>query len=182
MTSPKTNIAIDEGTMKNEIRCKPAFNRLRSLTAISSCVPSVPDIAGSSAAETDIPNRLTGNVYRLCAYVNAATACELISPASIASTNAEIWTTPRLTNTGIKFVNTFRTLTSTVSSTGPNDFSTFNTVGNWTAICNTLPTTEPHATITASRAWSSPPPKTMRVVMSARFHATGAVYDRKNRR
>jgi hypothetical protein len=48
--------------MKNAICRNPALSRHRSFSATSSALPVTLDIAGSSAAETDIPNRLTGSM------------------------------------------------------------------------------------------------------------------------
>ena len=60
-TSPSARKAIAEGTMKNAIWRSPAFSRWRRRAATRP-VPSALDIAGSSAADTAMPNRLTGSV------------------------------------------------------------------------------------------------------------------------
>jgi len=59
--------------MKNAIRRRPSFSRAWSVEATSSPTPTIPDIAGSSAAETAMPKRLTGNSARFCAYPSSAT-------------------------------------------------------------------------------------------------------------
>ena len=69
-------------------------------------------MAGSSAADTDMPNSETGSVYSVCAYASAATAPVGSQLASNASMNALICTTPRLKNTGKKFRTTIRTFSS----------------------------------------------------------------------
>ena len=46
--------------MKNAICRRPAFRRWRRRACTSASVPSALDIAGSSAADTAMPNRLTG--------------------------------------------------------------------------------------------------------------------------
>ncbi len=48
--------------MKNAICRKPVSRRRRKPAFTSASVPSVLDIAGSWAAETAMPNRLTGSV------------------------------------------------------------------------------------------------------------------------
>jgi len=48
--------------------------------------PRSVDIAGSSAADTDIPKRLTGSTDRFWAYVNAATEPAMRNDAIHAST------------------------------------------------------------------------------------------------
>ena len=40
---------------------KPEFSRRRNAAATSSSLPSVPDMCGSSDADTDMPKRLTGS-------------------------------------------------------------------------------------------------------------------------
>ena len=62
MTSPRVSNAMAEGTMKKLIRLSPWSKRWRSFSATTSAAPSDFDIAGNSAAETDIPNKLTGSV------------------------------------------------------------------------------------------------------------------------
>ena len=52
--------AAAEGTTKKAMRRAPASRRVRSFVATSSPAPAVRDISGSSAAEMDIPKRLTG--------------------------------------------------------------------------------------------------------------------------
>ena len=53
-------IATTDGKTKYAIWRNPVFSRPRSTSAISFSSPSAPDIAGNSAADTDMPNRLTG--------------------------------------------------------------------------------------------------------------------------
>ena len=60
MTSPRARKAIAEGTMKKAMRRSPASSRRRRWVATSASEPERLDIAGSSAADTDIPNRLPG--------------------------------------------------------------------------------------------------------------------------
>ena len=48
----------DEERDLSQPRVEPPCEEFRALPA----VPATPDIAGSSAADTDIPNRLTGSV------------------------------------------------------------------------------------------------------------------------
>jgi hypothetical protein len=61
MTSPSAANATAEGTTKKAMRWSAASMRVRS--ALKPAVPAASaDIAGSSAAETDMPNRLTGSV------------------------------------------------------------------------------------------------------------------------
>ena len=60
-TLPRKRKAAADGTTKNAICCNPCASRCRSTLAISSALPSALDIAGSSAAETDMPNKLTGS-------------------------------------------------------------------------------------------------------------------------
>ena len=66
-------------------------------------VPNALDMAGNSAAEIAMPNKLTGNEFKVCAYARADTAPVGKKLASNESTYALICTTPRLTNTGKKF-------------------------------------------------------------------------------
>ena len=47
--------------MKKAIWRRPELRRRRRWAATSAAVPSALDMAGSSAAETDMPNRLTGS-------------------------------------------------------------------------------------------------------------------------
>src|SRR6266567_2660632 len=101
-----------------------------------------PDISGSSAADTDIPKRLTGSVYNSWALANPVTAPVDNSVARIVSMYALICT----------------------------------------AHCNALPTTDPHASMTARLARSLRPPNHHRLVIIAAFHTIGAVYDRRKRR
>ena len=65
-----------EGTIKKAIFRRPEFRRFTSAAeAASSCTtPRVLDIAGSSAAETAMPNKLTGNILIDAAVVMAAMA------------------------------------------------------------------------------------------------------------
>ena len=60
--SPSAANAIAEGTTKNAICRRPASSRARNCAAIASSLPVARDIAGNSAADTDMPNRLTGSV------------------------------------------------------------------------------------------------------------------------
>ena len=62
ITSPSTRKAAADGITKNAMRRNPAFNRARRSAAVSDSLPITLDISGSSAAEIDIPNRLTGSV------------------------------------------------------------------------------------------------------------------------
>ena len=100
--------------------------------------------------------------------------------ASTASTYALTCTTPRLTNTGTKFRDTIRTCSDVRSHTNRRSGATRNTIGTCTANCSALPTTEPQASISASRG-SSRAPKATRVAIIAAFHITGAAYDSRNR-
>ena len=61
-TSPRARKAIAEGTTKNAICRRPASSRSRRYAARSASLPTALAMAGSSAAETDMPNRLTGSV------------------------------------------------------------------------------------------------------------------------
>jgi hypothetical protein len=55
--------ATADGTMKKATRRSPAVKRPRSFSATSDCSPAAAlDISGSSAAETEMPKRLTGSV------------------------------------------------------------------------------------------------------------------------
>ena len=74
ITSPRARNAIAEGTTKNAICRKPVLRRDRTISAPVESMLSAPAIAGSSAAETDIPNRLTGSVYNNVAFDNPVTA------------------------------------------------------------------------------------------------------------
>ena len=51
-----------DGTTKKPTRLVLAAILCRSVAATCSSVPSALDIAGSSAAEIDMPNRLTGSM------------------------------------------------------------------------------------------------------------------------
>jgi hypothetical protein len=62
MTSPNARNATADGTTKKAICRRPPFRRARSASNAAGSTPIVPDIAGSSAAETDMPNRLIGSV------------------------------------------------------------------------------------------------------------------------
>ena len=73
-------------------------------------------MAGSSAADTDMPKRLTGSVYRSVAFDNPATAPVGSQLAISVSMYALTCTTPRLTNTGMKLRTTVRTWSDAVSS------------------------------------------------------------------
>src|SRR5438046_5107732 len=67
-TSPRTRDAATDGTTKNAIRRKPELSRRRSVSRTTLSPPTVPDITGNSAAEMDIPNKLTGRVYSVRAW------------------------------------------------------------------------------------------------------------------
>ena len=66
--------AIADGTTKNAILRRPSFNRARSASRAGASAPPCAAIAGSSAAATDMPNRLTGSVYSNCAFAMPVTA------------------------------------------------------------------------------------------------------------
>ena len=104
-TSPSASNAMAEGTMKNAICRSPASSRRRSCAPTSAWSPSALDMAGSSAADTAMPNRLTGSMLMDCALVSPATAPSPSLLASNWSTYPLICTTPRLTNTGAKLRN-----------------------------------------------------------------------------
>ena len=118
--------------------------------AIAFSSPRRLDIAGSSAAETDMPNRLTGSTDRFWAYVNAATEPAMRNDAIHASTYALICTTPRPTKTGPKFRTISRTCGELRLNARRRRPSTRSTTGTCTSICSALPTTDPHASHTAS--------------------------------
>ena len=131
-------------------------------------------MAGNSAAETAIPNRLIGSVLIDCALVNPATAPSPSLLASNWSTYPLICTTPRLTNTGAKLRITSRTCPARVSRRNRSFRVSRSTIGNCTPNCNPLPITEPHASLTASAPWSIPPYIASVAIMAA-FQITGAV-------
>src|SRR6266699_3034798 len=141
-----------------------------------------PDISGSSAADTDIPKRLTGSVYNSWALANPVTAPVGNSVASIVSMYALICTAPRLTHTGAKLCMTSRTGAKAAPTLHRKCGATLKTTGTCTAHCNALPTTDPHASMTARLARSLRPPNHHRLVIIAAFHTIGAVYDRRKRR
>ncbi len=114
-------------------------------------------MAGSSAAETAIPNRLTGSVLMDCALVSPATAPSPSLLASNWSTYPLICTTPRLKNTGTKLRTTSRTCAARVSRRTRTCRASRSTTGNCTPNCSPLPITEPHASFTASALCSRPP-------------------------
>src|SRR6185369_13252055 len=142
---------------------------------------ATPDIVGSSAAATDIPNSLTGSVYKREAFCRPVTAPVGRKLARIWSIYALTWTTPRLMNTGTKFAMTARTCGEAVSSDRRRPFATRRTAGNWTAHCRALPATEPHASFMARSGSGAPPPNTTSVTIIATFHVTGARYDSRTR-
>ena len=72
--------ATADGTTKNAMRRSPVRSRMRRCAAVSPRSPAILDIAGSSAADTDIANRLIGSRYRICAYTTAARAPERVPP------------------------------------------------------------------------------------------------------
>jgi len=59
---PSARNATAEGTTKKEIFCNPELRRERNVAAISESVPTAEDMAGNSAAETDIPKSETGSM------------------------------------------------------------------------------------------------------------------------
>ena len=63
-----------EGTTKNAIWRRPESRRWRRDAATCAWSPSALDMAGSCAAETAMPNRLTGRAFSVCAVNSAATA------------------------------------------------------------------------------------------------------------
>src|SRR6266540_2013293 len=133
------------------------------------------DMAGSSAAEIDMPKRLTGRVYRLWAYVSALTAPVGRKLANMASTKALIWTTPRLKKTGKKLLITVLTFRFDRLMIGRNLCISRSTVGNGTVNCKALPITDPHAVNSAKGNWPTCLPNTSRATIIATFHTTGAV-------
>ena len=78
--------ATADGTTNTAICRSPSSNRRRSIGYAASSAAATPDIAGSSAAATDMPNRLTGSVYRSCAFSRPVTAPVGSRLASTAST------------------------------------------------------------------------------------------------
>ena len=62
ITSPNARNTVADGTTKKAIRCSAGTSRARSASARAISSPATPDIAGSSAAETEMPKRLTGSV------------------------------------------------------------------------------------------------------------------------
>jgi hypothetical protein len=131
-------------------------------------------MAGSSAAEMAMANRLTGSVLMDCELVSAVTAPTPTRLAITWSTYPLICTTPRLTKTGTKFRSTSRTCAPRVSSRSRSLRASRSTTGNCTPNCNALPITEPHARSTA-KAPGSAPPNAARVAIMAAFQITGAV-------
>src|SRR5262249_45573205 len=95
-----------------------------------------PDISGSSAADTDIPNRLTGNVDNSWALAKPVTAPVGNRVASMVSMYALICTTPRLTNTGAKLRMTSRTGAKAEPKPHRKCGATLKTTGTWIANCN----------------------------------------------
>jgi hypothetical protein len=65
--------AAADGITKYAIRPSPRSSRARSAAATSSA-SHFPDIAGSSAADTDMPNSETGSIEMACAYASVASA------------------------------------------------------------------------------------------------------------
>jgi hypothetical protein len=60
--------------MKKAMRRRPASRRRRTCSMASGSPIAMLDIAGSSAADTDMPNRLTGSVYSVEAFESPVTA------------------------------------------------------------------------------------------------------------
>jgi hypothetical protein len=73
-------------------------------------------MAGSSAAEIDIPNRLIGSRPIVCAQFKSATDPDGSRLARTLSTYALSWTIPRLMKTGTKLIRTLRTCAEVVFS------------------------------------------------------------------
>ncbi len=73
-----------EGMMKNAMRRRPAERRARTVAATSSSLPTALERAGSSAAEMDMLNKLTGRTEMTWPYPRAATA-------PVGNTLAIIW-------------------------------------------------------------------------------------------
>ena len=62
MTSPMKRKAAADGTTMKEICRRPELRRARRVSAVRSLPAAVArDIVGSSAAATDMPNRLIGS-------------------------------------------------------------------------------------------------------------------------
>ena len=87
-------------------------------------------MAGSSAAETAMPNRLTGSILRVWALVSPVTGPSPKRLARTVSTKPEICTTPRLRNTGPKLAHTSRTWPDRVSKCTRKQRASFSTKGN----------------------------------------------------
>ncbi len=174
MTSPRTKNATAEGTTKKEIFLSPFSSRCRSTNPISSCVPNALDMAGNSAAEIAMPNKLTGNEFKVCAYPRAETAPVGRKLASTESTYALICTTPRLTNTGRKFRVTVFTCSVRSVSFPLSGRRNPITVGNCTANCRPLPMTDAIARTIANRGSVTCPPFQSKAVIWATFQITGA--------
>ena len=121
---------MDDGTTKNAIWRSPESRRRRKASVPAPSRLAVPDIAGSSAAATDMPNRLTGSVYRSCAFASAVSAPVGRKLAMIASMYALNCTTPRLMNTGMKFFETARTCSEARSSVNRRSLATLSTTGS----------------------------------------------------
>ena len=62
MTSPSATNATADGTTKKASRARAASMRARSAANAFRRSAASPDIAGSSAAEIEMPKRLTGSV------------------------------------------------------------------------------------------------------------------------
>ncbi len=104
-----------------------------------------------------MPNRLTGSVYRSCAFVRPVTAPVGSRLASSVSMYALICTTPRLTNDRDEIADDradVRRCELAASASEPG--ATRSTAGSWTTNCSALPATEPHASTTARRGSGVP--------------------------
>src|SRR5580693_4302233 len=97
------------------------------------------------------------------------------------STYALSCTTPRVTNTGPKFLATVRTSGDWILGYNGTRCVSRSTAGSCTANITVLATTEPHAYVTASCSTLCRPPNASSVAISTAFHATGAEYDSRKR-
>ena len=157
----------------------------RSMTADADSA----DSAGSSAADTDMPNRLIGSVYRSCAFISPATAPVGSRLASRVSTYALICTTPRLKNTGTKLRTTSRTCVRDVRRAQRRALRSHD-AGRRAQHRRQLHDKLQRAANDRSPAPESPPgeaaacrlPKMTSVAIIAAFHITGAVYESRKRR
>ena len=179
--SPSARNATAEGMTKNAIWRRPPSSRFRSGSVAPESMCATPDMAGSSAADTDMPNKLTGSRYSSCAFNRPATAPVGSRLASRVSMYALTCTAPRLMNTGPKLRTTVRTSCDATSSANRTSGATRNTGGSWMAIIAALPTTDPQPRVTARRGSESRGPKNSSVAIIATFQMTGAVYDSRKR-